>query len=233
MGGRAVTTIWVVEDDDTIRVGLVRAFHADGFDMQSSATVKGVADLDGRPDLVLLDVNLPDGDGFDVCSDLVDRFPAVRVMMLTARTKEIDVVVGLDSGAVDYVTKPFRLAELKARVRAQLRVPMVATAHGTDEVLEVGDVRLDAASRRVWLGGTELVLRHKEFDLLERLMRDPGRVIRREDLMSDVWDEHWSGSTKTLDVHIAALRRRFGEAPDEVSRITTIRGVGFRLELVT
>jgi DNA-binding response OmpR family regulator len=225
-----VTTIWVVEDDDTIRVGLVRALRADGFDAQSSATVRGVVDLDGSPDLVLLDVNLPDGDGFDACRDLVARFPAVRVMMLTARTEEIDVVVGLDSGAIDYVTKPFRLAELKARVRAQLRVPMIATALATDEVLEVGDVRLDAASRRVWLDGTELVLRHKEFDLLERLMRDPGRVIRREDLMRDVWDEHWFGSTKTLDVHIAALRRRFGEAPDTVSRITTIRGVGFRLE---
>ncbi len=228
-----MTTIWVVEDDDTIRVGLVRAFHADGFDVQSSATVKGVADLGGAPDLVLLDVNLPNGDGFDVCRELVGRFPAVRVMMLTARTEEIDVVVGLDSGAVDYVTKPFRLAELKARVRAQLRVPTIATTHATDEVLEVGDVRLDTASRRVWLDATELVLRHKEFDLLERLMRQPGRVIRREDLMSDVWDEHWSGSTKTLDVHIAALRRRFGEAPDAVSRITTVRGVGFRFELGT
>ena len=226
-----MTTIWVVEDDTTIRVGLVRAFEADGFDVLSAATAKGVAGLVGSPDLVLLDVNLPDGDGFDVCCDLVARFPAVRVMMLTARTEEIDVVVGLDSGAVDYVTKPFRLAELKARVRAQLRVPMIATALATDEVLEVGDVRLDAASRRVWLDGNELVLRHKEFDLLERLMRQPGRVIRREDLMSDVWDEHWSGSTKTLDVHIAALRRRFGEAPDSVSRISTVRGVGFRLEV--
>ena len=228
-----MTTIWVVEDDATIRVGLVRAFQADGFDVLSSATAKGVAGLAGSPDLVLLDVNLPDGDGFDVCRELVARFPAVRVMMLTARMQEIDVVVGLDSGAVDYVTKPFRLAELKARVRAQLRVPMIATTVASDEVLEVGDVRLDAASRRVWLDGTELVLRHKEFDLLARLMRQPGRVIRREDLMSDVWDEHWSGSTKTLDVHIAALRRRFGEAPDTVSRITTIRGVGFRLELAS
>ena len=226
-----MTTIWVVEDDATIRVGLVRAFQADGFDVLSSATAKGVAGLVGSPDLVLLDVNLPDGDGFDVCRELVARFPAVRVMMLTARMQEIDVVVGLDSGAVDYVTKPFRLAELKARVRAQLRVPMIATTVASDEVLEVGDVRLDAASRRVWLDGTELVLRHKEFDLLARLMRQPGRVIRREDLMSDVWDEHWSGSTKTLDVHIAALRRRFGEAPDTVSRISTIRGVGFRLEV--
>lgn len=224
-----MTTIWVVEDDDTIRVGLMRAFEADGFDVQASATVSGVADLGGTPELVLLDVNLPDGNGFDVCRDLVARYPAVRVILLTARTEEIDVVVGLDSGAIDYITKPFRLAELKARVRAQLRVSPSTSLAG-DEELQVGDVRLNAASRRVWLGDSELVLRHKEFDLLERLMREPGRVIRREDLMSDVWDEHWSGSTKTLDVHIAALRRRFGEAPDTRSRITTVRGVGFRLE---
>ncbi len=186
--------------------------------------------LAGLPDLVLLDVNLPDGDGFEVCRTLVARFPSVRVMMLTARTEEIDVVVGLDSGAIDYVTKPFRLAELKARVRAQLRVPSGTTNLAADEVFALGDLRLDAASRRVWLGGTELVLRHKEFDLLERLMSEPGRVIRREDLMRDVWDEHWSGSTKTLDVHVAALRRRFGEVPDTPSRIATVRGVGFRFE---
>lgn len=225
-----MTTIWVVEDDATIRVGLVRAFHAEGFDVQSSATASGVEDLGGLPDLVLLDVNLPDGNGFDVCRDLVARFPAVRVMLLTARTEEIDVVVGLDSGAIDYVTKPFRLAELKARVRAQLRVPPGTTTLAAGEVFALGDLRLDAASRRVWLGTAELVLRHKEFDLLERLMSEPGRVIRREDLMRDVWDAHWSGSTKTLDVHIAALRRRFGEVPDTPSRIATVRGVGFRFE---
>ena len=220
----------MVEDDATIRVGLVRAFQADGFDVGSSATASGVGMLAGLPDLVLLDVNLPDGDGFEVCRTLVARFPSVRVMMLTARTEEIDVVVGLDSGAIDYVTKPFRLAELKARVRAQLRVPSGTTNLAADEVFALGDLRLDAASRRVWLGGTELVLRHKEFDLLERLMSEPGRVIRREDLMRDVWDDHWSGSTKTLDVHVAALRRRFGEVPDTPSRIATVRGVGFRFE---
>ena len=160
--------------------------------------------------------------------------------MLTARAEELDVVVGLDSGAVDYVTKPFRLAELKARVRAQTRVASSAatkgtatgsgTALGDSDVVSIDAVRLDAGSRRVWVEGTEVTMRMKEFDLLERLMRDAGKVVTREDLMRDVWDAHWFGSTKTLDVHIAALRRRFGETAEGSSRISTVRGVGFRFE---
>ena len=225
-----MTKVWVVEDDASIRNGLVRALSADGYDVACAATVAEVGGLLGVPDLVLLDVNLPDGDGFDVCHALVARFPGVRVMMLTARTDEMDIVAGLDSGAIDYLTKPFRLAELKARVRAQLRWGGAASDNGAAHVKSVGDLRVDVGSRRVWLGPVELTLRAKEFDLLERLIREPGRVIRREDLMSDVWDEHWAGSTKTLDVHIAALRRRFGEEPNGRSRIATVRGIGFRLE---
>ncbi len=229
-----MATIWVIEDDVSIREGLLRALTADGFDTSAAATVADVADLPGVPDVVLLDVNLPDGNGFDVCRALVSRFPEVRVMMLTARTEEIDVVIGLDSGAIDYLTKPFRLAELKARIRAQLRLGSGGGHQGIGDsggdVITVGDLRIDVGSRRVWLGAEELTLRTKEFDLLERLARDAGRVVRREDVMRDVWDEHWFGSTKTLDVHIAALRRRFGEEADDRSRIATIRGVGFRLE---
>ncbi len=229
-----MATIWVIEDDVSIREGLLRALTADGMDTSAAATVAGVADLPGVPDVVLLDVNLPDGNGFDVCRSLVSRFPEVRVMMLTARTEEIDVVIGLDSGAIDYLTKPFRLAELKARIRAQLRLGSGGGHQGIGDsggdVITVGDLRIDVGSRRVWLGAEELTLRTKEFDLLERLARDAGRVVRREDVMRDVWDEHWFGSTKTLDVHIAALRRRFGEEADDRSRIATIRGVGFRLE---
>ncbi len=230
----AMATIWVIEDDVSIREGLLRALTADGFDTSAAANVADVAELLGVPDLVLLDVNLPDGNGFDVCRTLVSRFPDVRVMMLTARAEEIDVVIGLDSGAIDYLIKPFRVAELKARIRAQLRLGS-ARGHHRDgdsgaDVITVGDLRIDVGSRRVWLGAQELTLRTKEFDLLERLARDAGRVVRREDVMRDVWDEHWFGSTKTLDVHIAALRRRFGEEADDRSRIATIRGVGFRLE---
>ncbi len=231
-------TIWVVEDDAPIRNGLVRALEDVGVTVRAADSVAALLAIDGTPDLVLLDVNLPDGDGFGVCRALVRQFVGVRVIMLTARSEEIDIVVGLDSGAIDYVTKPFRLAELRARVRAQLRlVDDQATskaeptpASNSADVLEVGDVRLDRSQRRVWLSNAELTLRMKEFDLLERLMREPNHVIRREDLMHDVWDEHWFGSTKTLDVHVANLRRRFGELPEDVSRISTIRGVGFRFE---
>lgn len=230
----AMATIWVIEDDVSIREGLLRALTADGFDTSAAANVAGMTALSGVPDVVLLDVNLPDGNGFDVCRTLVSRFPDVRVMMLTARAEEIDVVIGLDSGAIDYLTKPFRVAELKARIRAQLRLGSAVGHQGKGDsaadVITVGDLRIDVGSRRVWLGAQELPLRTKEFDLLERLARDAGRVVRREDVMRDVWDEHWFGSTKTLDVHIAALRRRFGEEADDRSRIATIRGVGFRLE---
>ena len=201
---------------------------------------RALTKLRTTPDLVVLNVNLPDGNGFDLCRTLIERSAGVRIIMLTARAEELDVVVGLDSGAVDYVTKPFRLAQLKARVRAQTRVASSATTKGTatgsgtalgdSDVLSIDAVRLDAGSRRVWVDGTEVTMRMKEFDLLERLMRDAGKVVTREDLMRDVWDAHWFGSTKTLDVHIAALRRRFGETAEGSSRISTVRGVGFRFE---
>ncbi len=225
-----MSSVWVIEDDPSIRQGLVRALEADGHDVSAASTVREGEQLVGRPDLVLLDVNLPDGDGFAVCRTLLARFADIRVIMLTARSEEIDVIDGLDAGAVDYVTKPFRLAELRARIRAQLRNGQPIDESNTNEVVTVGDVRLHRGSRRAWRAELELTLRAKEFDLLERLLRDAGRVVRREDLMHDVWDEHWFGSTKTLDVHIAALRRRFGETTDEPSRISTIRGVGFRFE---
>jgi DNA-binding response OmpR family regulator len=227
-----VSLIWVIEDDASIRNGLVRALLLDGFDVQASDTVAGIAMLTGVPDLALLDVNLPDGDGFETCRALVQRFVSLRVIMLTARSDEIDVVVGLDSGAIDYITKPFRLAELKARIRAHIRrelsAPLIADSE--DDVVTIGDVSIDVKRRRTWVAGIEVTLRVKEFDLLTRLMREPGRVVRRETLMTDVWDEHWSGSTKTLDVHVAALRKRFGETPEVPSRISTVRGVGFRFE---
>ena len=219
-----MTVIWLVEDDPSIGPGLVRTLEAEGHGVQLARSVAEADALTGEPDLLLLDLGLPDGDGLDLCRRLSGRHPGLRTVILTARTGEIDVVLGLDAGAIDYVTKPFRLSELLARVRAQLR--------GRDpEHLSVGELVIERGPRRVRLAGDEIDLRPKEFDLLLRLATEAGTVVHREVLMNDVWDEHWFGETKTLDVHIAALRRRLGEAPGRPSRITTVRGVGYRLEL--
>lgn len=223
--------ILIVEDDPLIGASLQRALEASGY--TASWLREGTAALatvrEHSPALVLLDLGLPDIDGVDLARALVTHDPLLPVVMLTARTEEADVVAGLHAGAVDYVTKPFRLAELLARVRSQLR--MTQGRGGEERVLTVGDVRIDLGARRTWLGGDELHLRAKEFDLLARLAREPGQVVTRAQLLADVWDENWYGSSKTLDVHVAGLRRQLGERPGSSSRITAVRGVGYRLEL--
>ncbi len=222
--------IWVIEDDPSIGPSLQRTLTAEGYSVSLAASGAKARSLDGEPDLVLLDLGLPDIDGVDLCRELRRDHPGVRVLMLTARTTEMDVVLGLDAGAVDYLTKPFRLAELLARVRVQLRERAEPASDPPKDSITVGDLEIDPAARRAWVGGTEVELRTKEFDLLLRLAREPGTVVRREDLMSDVWDENWFGSTKTLDTHMASLRRHLGEEDAETSRIATVRGVGYRLE---
>jgi len=221
------TTILLVEDDPGIAAGLARALTNDGYVVTVTGTAREAIDVvesdANGPDLVLLDLGLPDADGIEVCRYLLRVRPGLPVMAVTARAEEVDVVVGLDSGAVDYITKPFRLAELLARVRVQLRGARPAAR------LTISELEIDVPAHRVWLGGDEIELRPKEFDLLVRLAEEPGRVVTREELMADVWDEHWFGSTKTLDFHVAALRRKIDE-PDEPSRITTLRGVGYRYE---
>jgi DNA-binding response OmpR family regulator len=218
----------IVEDDDRIGSSLLRALSSSGYRVTWSKNGRdGLASvISDRPDLVLLDLGLPDIDGLEVCRQIHRSDPTIDVVMLTARDEELDVVVGLDAGAVDYITKPFKLAELLARVRAQLRRAQPRSTGSST----AGDVVVDVDARRVWLAGTELMLRAKEFDLLARLVADAGRAVTRETLMSDVWDEHWFGSTKTLDFHVAALRRKLDTA-DDASRITTLRGVGYRFEL--
>jgi len=146
--------------------------------------------------------------------------------MLTARAEEVDAVVGLDAGADDYVTKPFRLAELLARIRAALR----RSPAPADEMTSVQDVRIDHAARRVWRGDAELELSAKEFDLLALLAAEAGRAVTRDTIMREVWDEHWYGPTKTLDMHISWLRKKLGDDPAAPRLITTLRGVGFRFE---
>lgn len=222
--------ILIVEDDPLIGASLQRALQASGYaaDWATDGATALAAARAGAPDLVLLDLGLPDTDGVDLARALLTLHPALPVVMLTARTEEADIVTGLHVGAVDYVTKPFRLAELLARVQAHLRT--ADRRQSAARVVTIGDLRLDVGARRLWVKGVEVELRAKEFDLLARLASEPGQVVTRQRLLADVWDEHWYGSTKTLDVHVAGLRRRLGERPGEPSRITALRGVGYRLE---
>ena len=217
----------IVEDDEGIGANLERAFTSDSTTVSWARTATAARSMarERRPDLVLLDLGLPDGDGVDVCRALLVEQPALPIIILTARDTEIDVVVGLDSGAVDYVTKPFRLAELSARVRTHLR----RIAPGPEKIV-VGELVVDRGARRAVVAGAAVELRAKEFDLLARLADAAGNVLRREDLMAEIWDEHWFGSTKTLDVTVSSLRRKLDDAQRAAVTITTLRGVGYRLE---
>ncbi len=182
------------------------------------------AALEPGLDLLVLDLGLPGMDGLEVCRRMRAEGGSAPVLVLTARADEVDTVVGLDAGADDYVTKPFRLAELLARVRALLR-------RGSSETsTAIQGVRIDVDSRRAWLGDEELVLTAKEFDLLRVLVRDAGKVVTREQLMREVWDSSWWNSTKTLDMHVSWLRRKLGDDAAHPRYISTVRGVGFRFE---
>jgi len=233
---RRVTTLLLVEDDDRISQPLARLLQTEGFTVHHLDRSAQVAETVERehPDLVLLDLSLPDGDGLEVCRRLRDAHPTLPIVMLTARAEEVDVVVGLGAGADDYITKPFRVGELVARIRARLRlaVPVPAAAAGTTnpDDHDGPGLHLDAAARRVWVDGEEVALSPKEFDLLAHLVHHAGTTLRREQIMSDVWDEHWWGSTRTLDTHVAALRRKLGDTADPPRFITTVRGVGLRFE---
>ena len=213
----------VVEDDEAIGRSLHQALEAAGYSVRWVRTGTEALTATGMR-LVVLDLGLPDVDGLEVCRQLRTAEPDVEILILTARTAESDVVVGLDAGADDYLVKPFRLAELLARVRARLR----REPEDTDRI-RIGPITVDRGARRTFVGDTELDLRPKEFDLLSALADEAGRVVRRERLIDDVWDEHWHGSTKTLDVHIAGLRRKLEEAGVDAA-IATVRGVGYRLD---
>jgi len=217
------TRILIVEDEASIAEPFARLLEREGF----VATVAGTAAAalraarDEHPDLVLLDLVLPDGDGRDVCRTLRAE-SGVPVIMLTARGTEADRVVGLELGADDYVIKPFSAAEVVARIRAVLR--RTSRPPAGREPIRIRDLEVDPLARRATLRGTEIELSRKEFDLLCELALHAGEVVRREDLMSRVWDENWFGSTKTLDVHMGWLRRKLGDP----TYIDTVRGVGFR-----
>lgn len=226
---RRVSCLLVVEDDDAIAVPLVRALGAQGYEVERVSG--GDAALErvraGGIDLVVLDLTLPDRDGLDVCRDLRAAGSEVQIVVLTARADELDLVVGLDAGADDYVTKPFRLAELLARLRARLRES--STADIAPVVFARG-VRLDRDAHRASVDDDELDLTPIEFDLLALLVGEAGTTVARERIMDEVWGRNWYGSNRTLDVHVSALRRKLGDDPADPQRLTTVRGVGFRFE---
>ena len=219
--------ILLVEDEESISDPFSRALAREGFEPVVAKTAAEALKLAALvdPELVLLDLMLPDGDGREVCRELRRRSD-MPIIMLTARGTEIDRIVGLELGADDYVVKPFSGPELIARIRAVLRR---SRRDGDGPVKRtLGDLEIDEEARRVHLGGKEIDLSRKEFDLLAVLADAAGRVLTRDQLMSRVWDENWFGPTKTLDVHIGTLRRKLGDDPLRPRYIHTVRGVGFR-----
>jgi DNA-binding response OmpR family regulator len=219
--------ILYVEDEPSIAEPFSRALEREGFAPTVAGTAADALRLaeELQPDLVLLDLNLPDADGRDVCRELRRRSD-VPIIMVTARDSETDRVLGLELGADDYVVKPFSGREVASRIRAVLRRTGTGTAPAGP--LRVGALEIDVAGRRAFLDGAELDLSRKEFDLLVALARRAGTVATREDLMAEVWDENWFGSTKTLDVHIGWLRRKLADDPAAPRWVQTVRGVGFR-----
>lgn len=220
-----MTSVLLAEDDVSISDPLARALRREGYLVSVSSDGVGTLDaaLAGGVDLIVLDLGLPRLDGLEVCRRLRSEGQTVPVLILTARADEVDTVIGLDAGADDYVTKPFRLAEFLARVRALLR-------RGSSENTVAQGVRVDSEARRAWSGDTELDLTTKEFDLLRMLVNEAGKVVTRDQIMHEVWGDRWWGSTKTLDMHISWLRRKLGDDAQQPNFITTVRGVGFRFE---
>jgi two-component system response regulator RegX3 len=218
--------VLVVEDEVAIAEPLGEHLVREGFDPVIAGTLEQARGLlqGSSPDLILLDVMLPDGDGRDLCRE-IRRTSDVPIIMLTARGEEVDRIVGLELGADDYVVKPFSAGELVARMRAILRRGRGTARRGP---ITVGPITLDPAARIVTRENVAVDLAAKEFDLLHLLMANAGQVCTREQIMDEVWDPHWFGPTKTLDVHVSWLRKKLEDDASSPRLITTIRGVGFR-----
>ena len=221
--------VLLVEDDASIAAPLTKGLTREGFEVERA--VRGAAALERlatppAPDIVLLDLGLPDVDGFEVCRRL-RAASDVPIIVVTARGEEVDRVIGLELGADDYIVKPFGFRELLARIRAVTRRRGPRTTDSAP--LHVGSLSIDQRTREVRIGDRDIALTPKEFDLLAHLAEDPGAVWSRSRILETVWDPHWYGPTKTLDVHVASLRKKLGDP----AWIETVRGVGFRLRAQT
>jgi len=216
--------VLIVEDEDAIAEPLVEGLGREGYDVTRVATGAAALEAD-EPDLILLDLRLPDMDGYDVCRAIRAR-SNVPIIMVTARGEEMDRVVGLELGADDYMVKPYGLRELIARIRAVTRRGGAGgRAEPEVDTIRTGALEIDLRARKVTVDGQDVALTVKEFELLAALAADPGAVVTRKQLLEQVWDTNWYGSTKTIDVHVASLRRKLGDP----GWVETVRGVGFRL----
>ena len=225
-----MTRILIVEDEPSLSEPLSFLLRREGYDTEITADGRdAIAAFDRDPaDLVLLDLMLPGLSGTEVCRELRTR-SSVPIIMLTAKDSEVDIVVGLELGADDYVTKPYSTRELLARIRAVLR-RRVEVDDLDDAVLEVGPVRMDVDRHAVSVGGGEVAMPLKEFELLELLLRNAGRVLTRGQLIDRVWGADYFGDTKTLDVHIKRIRSKIEKDPSQPTLLLTVRGLGYRFE---
>ncbi|MEZ5376290.1 MAG: response regulator transcription factor [Acidimicrobiales bacterium] len=230
----SLPSVLVVEDEEAFIDALTIGLEREGFEVRIARDgAEAIAAFDERePDLILLDLMLPRISGIDVCRDIRTK-SRVPIIMVTAKSSEIDVVVGLEVGADDYITKPYRMRELIARMRAVMRRSddVRDDADRTpDEVLEVGDVRMDRASHEVFVRDEKVALPLKEYELLSLLLENAGRVLARDTLIDRAWGHDYVGDTKTLDVHIKRLRGKIEDNPSQPVRIVTVRGVGYKFE---
>ena len=222
-----MTKMLLVEDDTAISGPLLRALGREGYDVHLAETGRGAIEaMSGGVDVAILDLGLPDMDGLDVARHARSQGCIFPIIILPARSDEVDIVVGLDAGADDYVNKPFRLAELLAQVREVLR----RSEASESDVIRVRDLTIDVPAHRVVRGTTELGVSGKEYDLLVVLARNAGQAVSRADIMRDVWDAPEDDASKKLDMHVSWLRRKLGDSVSDPRYISTVRGVGFRLE---
>ena len=220
-----MTTVLLVEDDPAISEPLARAFGREGYEVRAHGTGKGALEEVSGADIIVLDLGLPDIDGLDVARQVRAQGLTTPILMLTARSEDTDLVVGLDAGADDYVTKPFRLAEQLARVRAQVRR---ASGEAIEDELAAGEIRVDVAAHRAFVASRELQLTTREFELLRVLVRGGGQVVSIDDVLKEVWGEDPTGTEQTLEMHVTWLRRKLGDDTD-APRLLLRDGVGYRL----